>query len=48
MIGIAPLNKSPSNTIAAEPFPNVLNTFDVPGLPLPSEEISMPLIRAVI
>ena len=48
MIGIAPFNKSPNNTIAADPFPNVLNTFDVPGLPLPSEEISIPFIRAVI
>ena len=35
-------------TIAADFFPNVLNTFEVPGLPLPSEEISIPFIRAVI
>ena len=39
-IGIIPFNTSPSNTKAAYFLPNILITLDVPGFPLPDDEIS--------
>ena len=46
--GRKPFNTSPINTIAAYFFPMVLITFEVPGFPLPEEDMSNLLYFATI